>query len=432
LNGNLSLNQNFEPVYNLAVLMNMNANLGWLISEPTGECIIPALRRLPPDQHPLWVSLVIPTFNEGENIQKLLITLIQLFEQAIPGRYELIVVDDDSPDRTWEIAQSLIPTYPGLRVMRRQQERGLSSAVVRGWQVARGEILGVIDGDLQHPPATLLQLLAAIAEGADLAVASRHVEGGGVSDWGLIRRCLSRGAQLLGLLLLPKVVGRVSDPMSGYFLLQRTAIAEKTLNPMGYKILLEVLGKGEIKEIAEVGYVFQEREQGNSKVTWKQYLEYVTHLIQLRSQGRLSQFRYRYQLPVTRFLRFALVGFSGVFVDMAIFFLLNDPHTLAWGLTRSKVIAAQTAIFNNFMWNDQWTFSDLSRRQPGGAARLRRFLKFNLICLSGLVLNILILNLLFNVFQINRYLANLTAIALVTLWNFWFNLKLGWRVTKVK
>lgn len=413
-------------------MMIMNPDFALLIPEPTGEFVIPELPLLDPDQQSIRFSLVIPTFNEAKNVEKLVMILTQLLEQTIPHNYELIIVDDDSPDGTWKIAQSLILDYPHLRVMRRQQERGLSSAVVRGWQVARGKILGVIDGDLQHPPQTLLQLLAAIDQGADLAVASRHVAGGGVSDWGLIRRCLSRGAQLLGLLILPQVVGRVSDPMSGYFLLQRRVIATQPLNPMGYKILLEVLGKGDICGIAEVGYVFQEREQGNSKVTWKQYGEYILHLLNLRSQGRLRRFRQRYQLPLTRFIRFAVVGLSGVLVDMSIFYLLNDPSTLGWGLTRSKAIAAQTAIINNFLWNDQWTFVDLSRRQPGWASRLIRFLKFNLICLSGLVLNILILNFLFNVLQMNRYLANLTAIALVTLWNFWFNLKLGWRVTQVK
>ena len=112
-------------------------------------------------------SLVIPTYNEATNIQSIVRILSQLLDQSIPGTYELIIVDDDSPDRTWEVAQSLMPEYSQLRVMRRQHERGLSSAVIRGWQVARGQVLGVIDGDLQHPPQVLLQLLSVIAGGAD-------------------------------------------------------------------------------------------------------------------------------------------------------------------------------------------------------------------------------------------------------------------------
>ncbi len=380
---------------------------------------------------PLKFSLVIPTYRESQNIKHIVELLSDLLDEAIPDRYELIVVDDNSPDRTWELAQALSSDYPQLRVMRRVEERGLSSAVIRGWQVARGEVLGVIDADLQHPPEVLVQLLAAIEQGADLAVASRHVEGGGVSEWSLARRFLSRGAQTLGLILLPNVVGRISDPMSGYFMVRREAIAGPILNPMGYKILIEVLGRGKIEEIAEVGYVFQERQGGESKVTWKQYVEYLLHLLRLRSRGRIGRLRQRLRFPMGRFIRFGCVGLSGVFVDMAVFYLLSDPTALAWGLTRSKIIAAEAAIINNFLWNDRWTFGDIASRQKGWRRRFKRLVKFNLICLTGLILNVLLLNLLFNLFGINRYVANLIAIAIVTLWNFWMNLKLSWRVTDV-
>lgn len=364
---------------------------------------------------------MIPTYNEAENIAELIRRLSRCLETILPGDYELIVVDDDSPDQTWKIAQALIPDYP-LRVLRRQTEKGLSTAVVRGWQVARGQILGAIDGDLQHPPEVLLPLLSAIAQGSDLAVASRNVVGGGVSRWNLVRRFLSRGAQLLGLILLPGIVGRVSDPMSGYFLVRRRAIAGRILQPVGYKILLEVLGRGSIAQATEVGYVFQERQEGKSKVTGKQYLEYLRHLLRLRlSVGHLG-----------RLLRFGLVGLSGVGVDMAVLYLLSDPTTLGWGLTRSKLVAAELAILNNFFWNDHWTFGDISQQQRGRTQRLKRLVKFNLICLLGLCFNVVLLNLLFNLVGLNRYLANLMAIAIITLWNFWVNLKLSWRVTEIK
>jgi dolichol-phosphate mannosyltransferase len=377
-----------------------------------------------------YFSLVIPTYKESKNIGKMVQILTKLLDQKLPGHYELIVVDDDSPDGTWQVAAALMPEYPHLKVMRRQHERGLSSAIIRGWQVASGQALGVIDGDLQHPPAILLQLLDAVEQGADLAVASRHIEGGGVSDWSVIRRFLSRGAQLIGLLLLPHVLGRVSDPMSGYFVVRRSAIANQALNPLGYKILIEVLARGMIQEVAEVGFVFQERLEGESKVTWKQYLEYLQHLWRLRfSTGRIGQFRKRYGLSIQRFLRFGIVGFSGVFVDMALLYLLHDPSMLGWGLTRSKILAAEVAIGNNFIWNDWWTFGDISRSQRGWKKRLKRFLKFNVICLTGLILNVLLLNLLFNVFHVHYLIANIMAIAAVTLWNFWLNLKLSWRST---
>ncbi|MBE9034101.1 glycosyltransferase [aff. Roholtiella sp. LEGE 12411] len=381
----------------------------------------------------IHLSLVIPTYKERDNIKNVVSVLSQLLDEAIPGNYELIVVDDDSPDRTWEVAQSLMEIYPQLQVMRRQHERGLSSAVIRGWQVARGRVLGVIDGDLQHPPEVLTQLFSAIEQGADLAVASRHVEGGGVSSWSVVRRFLSRGAQVLGLTILPGVLGRVSDPMSGYFMVRRNAIAAITLNPVGYKILLEVIGRGRVGEIAEVGYVFCERKEGESKVTWKQYIDYIHHLLRLRiSTGRLGKLSRKTNFPIGRFLRFGLVGLSGVFVDMTVLYLLSDPTTLAWPLTRSKIIAGEIAICNNFLWNDAWTFADVSINQQEWRHRLKRFFKFNIVCLAGLVLNVLVLNLIFNFLIPNRYIANFIAIAVATIWNFWVNLKLSWRVTDVK
>jgi dolichol-phosphate mannosyltransferase len=148
-------------------------------------------------------------------------------------------------------------------------------------------------------------------------------------------------------------------------------------------------------------------------------VDYLRHLVRLRLSA----------LSTTRFLRFALVGASGVFVDMAVLFLLSDPRTLGFGLTRSKAVAAELAIINNFLWNDAWTFRDLVGDQRGWRHKLRRLLKFNAVCGIGLLLNVLLLNLQFNVFHINRYVANLVAIAVVTAWNYWLNVRLNWRDT---
>lgn len=393
-----------------------------LLSVPSGSFVVPDVTTVlsTTEERPLRFSLIIPTYKEAKNIPQIVEQLSRLLDSQLAGDYELIVVDDNSPDDTWKVALELRADYPQLQVMRRIDERGLSTAVIRGWQVARGEVLGVIDADLQHPPELLLQLWGEIQRGADLAVASRHVEGGGVSDWSIIRRFLSRGAQTIGLILLPGVVGRVSDPMSGYFMVRRQCLVGRPLSPLGYKILIEVLGRGRVPWIGEVGYVFQERQAGESKVTWKQYVEYLQHLLRLRlSLG-----------PLGRFLRFGLVGFSGVFVDMAIFYLLREQVEL--GLTRSAILSAEVAILNNFLWNDLWTFGDISRHQRGWRKRFKRFLKFNVICLAGLVLNVSLVNLLFNVFGINEYVAKLIAIAAVTVLNFWLNFKLSWRVTDVR
>jgi dolichol-phosphate mannosyltransferase len=365
------------------------------------------------------VSLVLPTYNEGKNITAVIEQLIPVLDSVEGLEYEIIVVDDDSPDRTWEIALGLAERIPQLRVIRRQGERGLSTAVIRGWQIARGRVLAVMDADLQHPPEVVAKLCREMQRGADLGIASRHVEGGGVSDWSLVRRIISRGAQLIGFCLLPEVIGRISDPMSGFFMIRRTSIQDRPLSPLGYKILVEVLGRGKVGWIAEVPYTFRERAEGTSKLTNKIYFEYFQHLFRLRL----------YLLQVSSFFRFCAVGASGVVIDMSILYLLSDPSTLHWGLTRSKFLAAEAALLNNFIWNDMWTFGDISREQKTMGQRLKRFLKFNAICSLGISFNIVILNIEFNLFHMNRYVANLVAIGLVTLWNYKSNKEFSWRVT---
>ena len=248
-----------------------------LIPVPTGPFQVP-----PEGANNVSLSLILPTFNESKNIRSSVHTTAAILRGIAGLSFELIVVDDDSPDGTWRIALDEAISIPELRVMRRTGEAGLATAVIRGWQSARGGILAVMDADMQHPPEVLTQLVAAMKSGADMAVGSRHVENGGVSDWSLPRRMISRTAQGIGLLILPEVVGRVADPMSGYFMLRREAIAGRALNPTGYKILIEVLARGAAKHVAEVGYVFRERQEGESKVSARIYWQYLQHLVRLR------------------------------------------------------------------------------------------------------------------------------------------------------
>ena len=247
------------------------------------------MRLLPAPRGPLVVeghaeiglSLVVPPYNECANIGGFLPVLHAVLDFAVGEDYEVIVVDDDSPDRTWELVAGLLPRFPQLRLVRRQSERGLSSAVIRGWQAGRGTVLGTINADFQHPPEVLARMLASI-QGTDLVVASRYCDGGGLGDWTMHRRGLSRGAQWLGQWLLPEVFARASDPLSGCYLVRRSAIAGVLLRPAGYKTLIEILARGRIDRIAECGYEMRARREGASKVTWRQYAQYLGHILRLR------------------------------------------------------------------------------------------------------------------------------------------------------
>lgn len=366
-----------------------------------------------------FVSLVIPTYNERENIELAVKRVYGVLrETARP--FEIIVVDDDSPDRTWESAEALCRDYPGLRVIRRVKERGLARAVVRGWREARGEILAVMDGDLQHPPETLSLLIKAIQEdGVDIAVASRHVAGGRVSRWNIIRRGVSWSATLMATWVLPGTLHTIRDPMSGYFALRRSVIEGCDLEPEGYKILLEVLGRGEYRRVEEIPYTFTERERGGSKLGPRQYGEFVVHLLRLSWQtGELK-----------RFLKFSAVGGSGVFVNMGMLMVLTSA---GMGYLRGGLVAVETAIVTNFILNEFWTFMDFSKKQPRWVQRMIRFLKFNLFCAGGAVINLAILWTLTEYAGVPYLLSNLVGIAAATLWNYGMNANITWESSRVE
>src|SRR6202140_1751146 len=367
----------------------------------------------------LDLSLVLPTYNESAHINAIVEQLIAVLDGISALKYEIIIVDDNSPDRTWEKALQLAHKFPQVHAIRRQDRRDLSTAVLRGWQIARGEVFAVMDADLQHPPETIPALWRAMKRGADLAVASRNIEGGGVSDWTIPRRIVSRCAQLLGLIVLPEVTGKVSDPLSGYFMVRRSALEGRELKPLGYKILMEVLARGEVEKISEVPCLFRETPHRPSKHSPAVFAQYLKHLSRIRI----------HLLKTSPFVRFCIVGASGTLIDTTMLFLLSDPLTLNWGLTRSKIIAAELRPANNSICNDLWTFEKFSIHQNSLRQRARRFLKFNLLCSVGIILNLIILNIGFNVFHMNRYIANLSAIFVVTFWNYNTNRKLSWRTT---
>jgi dolichol-phosphate mannosyltransferase len=388
-----------------------------LIDQPVGSMIVG--QSLPSDGVDL--SIVLPTNNESQNIVAVIRELTKALRTLDGVSYEILVVDDDSPDKTWELAlqQASEDGLSHVNVMRRRGETGLATAVVRGWQASKGRIVGVMDADLQHPPEVIARLYAQIHAGATVALGSRAAEGGGVSEWSFGRRVISRTAQIIGLLILPEVLSRVSDPMSGCFLVRRSALAGIALNPTGYKILVEVLARARVTNISEVGYVFRERQLGNSKVSVRIYFEYLRQLLQLRITRLLGN----------SFARFCLVGSFGALLDMLVLYLLSDPSKLHWGLTRSKIIAAELAVVSNFLMNDAWTFASRIGSNRGLRHKFHRFLKFNILCGLGIILNVIILNILFNWLGTNRYIANAIAICLVSVSNYYLNLKLGWRTT---
>ncbi len=197
----------------------------------------------------------------------------------------MVVVDDGSPDGTADIAERLGATHP-IRVVRRAGKAGLASAVVAGFAVAKGDVLLVMDADLSHPPEVVPKVLDAIGAGADLAVGSRYVAGGGIEDWPLKRQIVSRVACLMGNVLVP-----VRDSTSGFFAVRRSVVDGVKLNPIGFKIGFEVMARGRYKKAVEVPYVFRDRELGSSKFGQRQIMQYLVQLGQVGRDKVLGRLR---------------------------------------------------------------------------------------------------------------------------------------------
>lgn len=226
------------------------------------------------------LDLVIPTLNEAGNIAVAL-QRVRSSLDPLGINYNVTVVDDDSRDGTAQVVQEIAAQDPRMKLLVRQGERGLAGAVLYGWQRSDAELLGVMDADLQHPPELLPELLKAMRQGYDIAVASRYVAEDAVKGWNPARRIVS----LLGTWVtmpLQKQNIRVKDPLSGFFVVRRSCIAGIPLHSQGFKILLEILVRGRIRAAAEVPFHFGLRHAGKSKASLKVALDYFSLL------GRLS------------------------------------------------------------------------------------------------------------------------------------------------
>ena len=222
------------------------------------------------------ITLVIPTYNEAGNIPILVEKVFKIFsDEKLDGH--IIIVDDDSPDQTWKVAENLKDKFPNLEVLRRQDKRGLSSAVLDGFALANTEIVGVIDADLSHPPEKIPELVLPIIKGeADFTLGSRNIDQGGTENWPFRRKISSKIATLAVLGLT-----KVKDPMSGFFFLKREVIKNVELSPKGFKIGLEILVRGNCKNVIEVPIVFRDREYGESKLSSNVIVDYLLHVSKL-------------------------------------------------------------------------------------------------------------------------------------------------------
>ncbi|MBW6528253.1 glycosyltransferase family 2 protein [Sphingomonas sp. RHCKR7] len=368
---------------------------------------------------PAELAIVVPVYNESRNVPLLVAALDAALADV---RWEVVFVDDNSPDRTADQARDLALADPRVRVVQRFGRRGLSTACIEGILATAAPYVAVMDGDMQHDERVLTDMFRRIAQGdVDVVVGSRYVAGGGVGEWDRRRAAMSRFAtRLAGRLTRAPI----TDPMSGFFMLRRDAFmaALPNLSTVGFKILLDIAASTpEPLRVAEVPYTFRTRQHGESKLDSLVLWEYLQLLLD-KMFGRY--------VPV-RFISFAMVGGSGVFVHFLVLtIVLESLLTFGDGAAhqgRSFAIAQGAATLvattSNFLLNNLLTYRD---QRLTGRRLWWGWLSFNLVCGIGFLANVGIAHYLY---QRQNYLvvSALAGIAVTTVWNYAMSSIFTWR-----
>jgi dolichol-phosphate mannosyltransferase len=354
--------------------------------------------------------IVVPTFNERDNIAPLL----QKLDETLRGvHWEVVFVDDDSTDGTIDALADICRRDRRVRAVRRLGRRGLASAVVEGIQSTFTPFIAVMDGDLQHDERLLAPMLEALRKDeADIVVGSRYVAEGGLGEWDRRRQRMSMAATRLSRLVLK---GRdLTDPMSGFFMLKRGVFDDvvRRLSIEGYKILLDIVASASATlRIKEMPYVFGVRQHGESKLDTLVILDYLTLLLD-KLVGRW--------VPV-RFLLFTVVGSIGVVLHMAV---LAASLELGSSFFAGQAVATASAIAGNFFLNNMLTYRD--KRIKGLFPLLIGLLSFSAVCSVGAIANVGIANFLF-VQDYAWWISGFCGVLVGAVWNYAASALFTWR-----
>ena len=316
------------------------------------------------------LSLVIPVRNEQENV----VNLAQRITVALKHIPHEILYMDSSTDDTSYFLSKAAEQFPTVNYIF-APELNLAGKVVLGMRLSKGNVIAVMDSDLQHPPEILPDMLSAIQRGTDLVVPSRLIEGGSEEGLSPFRQFTSWAARMAGKSVL-KRVREVSDPTSGFFMLKRHVVDGVDLNPIGWKILMEILVKGKHRTIQEIPYTFEKRKYGRSKFNWREQWNYVRHI------GSLM----KYDREAIRPLLFGVVGLSGTLINLLAFTTFN---ALNFPVLVSASLATGLATVTNFALNNTLTWGD----QKYGRWMIRG-MKYIISSSISLMLNLLVLALL--------------------------------------
>jgi dolichol-phosphate mannosyltransferase len=354
------------------------------------------------------LAVVVPTFNERDNISELVSRLDECFRGTA---WEVIFVDDDSPDGTAACVRDIARKDPRVRCLERIGRRGLSSACVEGMLASSAPYLAVIDGDCQHDETVLPRMLELLKSGeADVVVGTRYADGGGIGSWTASRVRMSRFATRLSRAVIKH---DLSDPMSGFFALRREVLelVVRSLSSVGFKILLDIVASSpKPLRVKELPYEFRNRHAGESKLDGQAVWGYLMLLADKLMGG---------VVPV-RFVSFALIGAVGVFVHFVVLAVLFRSMSLPF--TISQAGAAAVAMTSNFALNNALTFRDMRLK---GWLWLKGLVIFMLTCSFGALSNVGVASYLFKRHTFWA-LSALAGIVVSTVWNYGMTATYTW------
>ena len=380
------------PMQTIAIRPSRELDVGW---RPTPNL--------------LELSIVIPTFNESENVP----VLLERLGKALAGiAWEVIFVDDDSPDGTADIVRDLAASNPGVRRILRVGRRGLSGATIEGVLASTATYVAVMDGDLQHDETLLPKMAEALRNGrADLVVGSRYVEGGSAAAFGGGRLAISQASGVIARRLL-KV--DLADPMSGFFMMRQDRLQEiaRRLSTQGFKILLDIVvtARGSLR-VLELPYTFRPRLAGESKLSSIVALDFIGLLV-----AKLS----RDLIPV-RFFFFSLVGALGVIVHLAA--LRMGLEAFSMPFASAQAFATLIAMTSNFVINNRLTYRD---QRLSGAAFIRGLLGFYMICFVGFLANVGVASWIYSQHE-KWWVAGIAGAVMGTIWNYAMSSLFVWK-----
>ncbi len=374
---------------------------------------------LKPGKVPL--SIVLPTYNESPNITRIMDSIAKVLQEDIVT--EIIIVDDNSPDGTGDIAgrygKKIGSNKLRVEVVRRRAKLGLGSAILAGVQSSSGEIIVVMDGDFSHPPQTIPHMVKEIQNSKyDIVVASRYIEGGSITGWPFKRKLMSKGATKIAQYGLGI---EIKDPMSGFFAFRRQIIEGLQFDATGYKMLLEILVKAKGARVKEVPYTFTNRSAGTSKLDSSVILDYFKAVWKLYRYGKSLEGREK--RTSVRFLskagRFYTVGASGLLVNYVVSFLFSTITPQMWYLY-TTIIGILFSMTSNFLVNKIWTFEDKDFQKKKTMIQYGMFIGFSSL---GAIIQLGMVYLLVQDYHVVYPLALILGVMVASVSNFLLNKK---------